>query len=170
MSKPNGLKLSKLCSVRGSGSLNARTRVVPAIGFVLPAGIDLEVADRGGHRGVAAIIQDHQPARAHELTQVEQVEKHVVKDVAAIHKRCVGDKAITQEGKRDLGSFLNERTEVGQRHVCACGAAVAACEKSARPPHGEPVWIESRKRGVLRRLRRVTAGLGSQFDAAGPTG
>jgi hypothetical protein len=44
-----------------------------------------------------------------------------VKDVAAIHKRCVGDKAISQEaGKRDLGSFLNERTEVGQSRSDDC--------------------------------------------------
>jgi len=83
--------------------------------FRLPLRVDLEVPGRGSNGGVTAVVQDHQPARANQLAQVEVINEDVVKDVAAIDESRVGDQALTQKaGQNDLGSVLQEGTEASE--------------------------------------------------------
>src|SRR6516162_2111269 len=65
--------------------------------FRPPSGVYLEVPGCCRNRGVAAVIEDDQPARAHQLAQVEQVDEYVVKDVASVHERGVGNEVIGQQ-------------------------------------------------------------------------
>jgi hypothetical protein len=72
-------------------------------GFRRPSGVYLEVPGGCGNRGVAAVIEDDQACWAYQLAQVEQVDEHVVEDVASVHERGVGDEAIGQQtGQGDL--------------------------------------------------------------------
>jgi hypothetical protein len=69
----------------------------------LPSGIYLEVPHRRRNQELGAIIEDHQPSRAHQLAQVEQVDKYVMKDVASADEGGAGDEAIGhQAGQGDL--------------------------------------------------------------------
>jgi hypothetical protein len=52
----------------------------------LPSCVEFEVADCGGDRGPLAVVEDDQPARSNDLSQVEKVDKDVVEDVTAITK------------------------------------------------------------------------------------
>src|SRR5215470_13482376 len=51
----------------------------PCNRFRSPSRIDLEVIRCCRNREVAAVVEDHQPSRAHQLAQIEQVHEYVVK-------------------------------------------------------------------------------------------
>jgi hypothetical protein len=49
---------------------------------------------------VVTVVEDHQSSRAHEFAQAEQVDEHVVEDVASVHERGVGHEALAQQTRQ----------------------------------------------------------------------
>src|SRR6266508_6887192 len=57
--------------------------------FWLPAGVDLEVPHCGGYRRPVVVVEDDQSTWMYELAKEEEVDEHVVEDVAAVHERGI---------------------------------------------------------------------------------
>src|ERR1700749_427769 len=66
----------------------------PCDRFRPPSGVHLEIPHCRRNRGVAAVVENQQPSGAHELAQVEQVDKDVVEDMAAVHEGGIGGEAL----------------------------------------------------------------------------
>jgi len=59
--------------------------------FRRPLRVDLEVPGCGSNGGVTAVVQDHQPARANQFAQEEEINEDVVK--VSVDHRGSGDTA-----------------------------------------------------------------------------
>ena len=112
ISKPNRLKSSKL----GPRPLCRESERAKPSGIWhwdrLPSGIHFEVPSHGSNRGIAAVVQDHQTTRSHQFTQVEQVNKDLMKYITAIDKSGVREKVLAQRRGRAVWdcSWISEQT------------------------------------------------------------
>jgi hypothetical protein len=71
------------------------------------------------------VIEDHQTSRSHQLAEVKQVDKYVVKDVTSVDERCVGDKpSLRSRGRVTCDRSSTIEPTLREVRLLTCGFVV----------------------------------------------
>src|SRR5574338_779153 len=81
----------------------------------LPVEVEIEIAEGGGDRWPRRVVQDDEPTWTNELPKKVQIDKDLVKAMAAVDKGRIGGESIRHESReRDRGRLTDQGRVIGK--------------------------------------------------------